>query len=276
MVRFLFWNLNKRDIHGFVRHVARGVEADVVILAECSFSSAQLLESINDELPHYQYAWGNCGHLRFFTRFDAHFLQPISENHRISIRRLALPHCEPILIVGAHLPSKANFSDESQVFETVHLSRMIDEAENREGHQRTILLGDLNMNPFESGMVAARGGLNAVMSRAVAATGPRVIQKDEYKFFYNPMWNHLGDGGEACGTFYYDSRESVCYFWNVFDQVLIRPALLKDFRPEQVRIVTEVPTPTTAASNLNLLDHKGRPNKEMTSDHLPLLLELDF
>jgi len=277
MPRFLFWNLNRRDIHGFVRHVARGVKADVVILAECSFSSERLLESINDELPHYQYAWGNCGHLRFFTRFDARFLQPISENHRISIRRLALPDCEPILIVGAHLPSKANFSDESQVFEAVYLSRMIDDAENREGHQRTILLGDLNMNPFESGMVAARGGLNAVMSRALATDGPRVVQKEKYKYFYNPMWNHLGDRGPTAGTFYFESGEPTCYYWNVFDQVLIRPALLKGFSHEHVRIVTEVPVVTTTQpTTLNLLSDKGHPNKEMTSDHLPVLLELDF
>lgn len=269
MPRFLFWNLNKRDIHGFVSQVARHVDADVLILAECSFSTARLLESINYELPHYRYAWGNCGHLVFFTRFDPDFLKPLRENHRISIRRLSLPGCDPILVAAAHLPSKVTFSDDSQVYETVYLSRMIDEAEASEGHQRTVLLGDLNMNPFESGMVAARGGLNAVMSRAVAAEGPRVVQKEKYKFFYNPMWSHLGDRGPAAGTFYFESGEAVCYFWNLFDQVLLRPDLLAKFVPENVRIITELPT-------LSLLDGKGRPNKEMTSDHLPILLELDF
>ena len=31
-------------------------------------------------------------------------------------------------------------------------------------------------------------------------------------FFYNLMWNHLGDRAETSGTFYYDNAEAVCYF----------------------------------------------------------------
>ena len=117
MVRFLFSNLNKSDIHGFVSHVARAADADVVILAEVSFSISRLLESINDEKPHYHYAWGTCGHLLFITRFDPVFLKPILESHRISIRSLKLPGRESILLAAAHLPSKLSFSEESQVFE---------------------------------------------------------------------------------------------------------------------------------------------------------------
>src|ERR1019366_9368104 len=93
----------------------------------------------------------------------------------------------------------------------------IDEVEVSEGHQRTILLGDMNMNPFEAGMVIA-GGLHAVMSRRVASRMTRLVQKQRYKFFYNPMWNHLGDHGDTCGTFYYEGAEHLCYYWNLFDQ----------------------------------------------------------
>jgi exonuclease III len=267
-MRFLFWNLNKRDIPGFVAHLARQENADVVVLAECRIPTAQLLETLNAEASDYHFAPGNCGHLVFFTRFNAHFLTPLIENHRISIRRLALPACQTIILAAAHLPSKVNFSDDDQIFESVHLSRMIDDAEQFEGHQRTVLLGDLNMNPFEVGMVAARGGLNAVMNRRVAAQGPRTLQKEKYKFFYNPMWGHLGDRGPAGGTFYYDTGQPVCYFWNIFDQVLLRPELLHGFAHEHVRILTEV-------RGVSLLD-KGCPDKDMASDHLPVLLELEF
>jgi exonuclease III len=267
-MRFLFWNLNKRDIPGFVRNVARESDADVLILAECRTPPAELLQTLNDVLPHYQFAPGNCGHLLFFTRFDAHFLKLAIESHRVSIRRLVLPGRQTILIVGAHLPAKVSFSDESQIFESVCLSQMIDQVEASEGHHRTILLGDLNMNPFEAGMVGARGGLNAVMSRRIAARGHRVVQKEKYNFFYNPMWSHLGDRAESGGTFYYDHAEPVCYFWNMYDQVLVRPELLEGFAPESVRILTEV-------RNISLLQN-GRPDTGMASDHLPVLLELDF
>ncbi len=268
MPKFLFWNLNKRDIPGFVRQLTRDEGVDVLILAECAMRPERILEQLNAETAEYRYAWGNCGHIVFFTRFDAHLLTPLSESSRVSIRRLVLPGRQPILVAAAHLPSKINFSDESQIFESIHLARMISEVEAREGHHRTVLLGDLNMNPFEPGMVGARGGLHAVGSRRIAARDTRTVQREKYKFFYNPMWNHLGDRAEMGGTFYFENGEAVCYYWNMFDQVLLRPDLLEGFGPDDVHILTQV-------RGISLLEG-GKPDKEMASDHLPVLLELNF
>lgn len=268
MTKFLFWNLNKREIPGFVSTLSREVEVDVLILAECVMRPERVLEQLNAESSEYQYAWGVSDHLIFFTRFDARCLRPLYESSRVSIRRLSLPGRQTLLIAAAHLPSKLGFSDESQVFESVQLARAISEVEAGEGHHRTILLGDLNMNPFEAGMVGARGGLHAVPSRAIAARDTRTVQREKYKFFYNPMWNFLGDRAETGGTFYYESAEPVCYFWNMYDQVLLRPELLEGFRPEQVRILSEI-------RGVSLLE-QGRPDKRMASDHLPVMLELSF
>ena len=268
MPKFLFWNINRHDIAGFVRHVAREADADLLILAECRIKLSKLLETLNDEKPHYHYAWGACRHLLFLTRFPPDQLKPLRESPRVSVRSLTMDPHKSILIAAAHLPSKMNYSDESQFLESVALSRMIDEAEAKVGHYRTVLMGDLNMNPFEPGMIGARGGLHAVMNRRIAMRDNRVVQKKKYKFFYNPMWNHLGDTG-AGGTFFFENAEPVCYFWNMFDQVLLRPDLLHRFSPKQVRILTEV-------RKVPLVDSEGRPDKEMASDHLPVLLELKF
>ena len=268
-MRFLFWNLNHHDIPGFVHTLAREHDVDILILAECVTKTAKFLEELNSELPHYELAHGNCGAITCFTRFNADFLKPVFESNRISIRSLTLPGREPILLAAAHLPSKIGFSDDSQFIESFHLSRVIDEAETREGHARTILVGDLNMNPFEMGMVAARGGLNAAMYPGIVRRGNRTVQGEKCKFFYNPMWSHFGGRAGAPGTFFYESGEAVCYFWNMFDQVLLRPDLLKGFAHEHVRILTEV-------HGVSLLLNDGRPDKEMASDHLPVLLELDF
>jgi hypothetical protein len=54
----------------------------------------------------------------------------------------------------------------------------------------------------------------------------------------------------------------------MFDQVLLRPELLKGFAPEQVRIVTEI-------GGVSLLAG-GRPNAKVASDHLPVMVELQF
>lgn len=171
-------------------------------------------------------------------------------------------------MAAAHLPSKVNFTEESLLVESVHLAQSINKVETSEGHARTILLGDMNMNPFEAGMIAA-GGLHAVMSRKVAHRKTRTVQHHKYKYFYNPMWGHLGDNGEAGGTFYYEGADSLCYYWNLYDQVLLRPALLNGFAPENVRIPTSI-------RGHSLLQEDGRPDKEMSSDHLPVMLELTF
>jgi endonuclease/exonuclease/phosphatase family metal-dependent hydrolase len=268
VTRFLFWNLNKREIPGFVSTLAREKDVDVLILAECVMRPERVLEELNAKASDYQYAWGVSDHLIFFTRFHSHLLRPLFESSRVSIRRLSLPGRESILVAAAHLPSKLGFSDESQVFESVQLARAICEVEAGEGHHRTILLGDLNMNPFEAGMVGARGGLHAVPSRSIASRDTRTVQREKYKFFYNPMWNYLGDRGDTGGTFYYENAEPVCYFWNMYDQVLLRPDLLEGFRPEQVRILSEI-------RGVSLLQN-GRPDKQMASDHLPVMLELNF
>ena len=265
-MRLLFWNMNRLDLPTNVAELSWQENADVLILAECGSTATQLLLALNERKPHYQFAPGNCGHLLFFTRFDSNYLKGMIETHRISIRKLTRPGLNELLIAAAHLPSKQDLSDESQIFEAVHFARLIEDAEKRCGHQRTVVIGDLNMNPFESGMVAASGGLHAVGSRRVAARERRTVHQQPYRFFYNPMWAHLGDRAETAGTYYYESGEPLCYFWNLFDQVLLRPALLDGFSHDQVRIVT-----TIGGSSL-LRD--GCPDKDMVSDHLPLVVEI--
>ena len=79
------------------------------------------------------------------------------------------------MVAAAHLPSKLHQSDDSLIFECANLAQMIAKQEDLVGHKRTILLGDLNVNPFEVGMVGT-GGLHAVMSRNVALRNHRRVQ----------------------------------------------------------------------------------------------------
>lgn len=125
------------------------------------------------------------------------------------------------------------------------------------------------MNPFEHGMVAA-AGLHSVMSREIANRTVRTVQGRDYPFFYNPMWGHLGDRtSKTAGSYYYDSAQHVNYFWNVFDQVLIRPEVAAQFDPTALSIVT-------AIGNRSLVRADGKPDRNSFSDHLPVIFELEF
>ena len=84
--------------------------------------------------------------------------------------------------------------------------------------------------------------------------------------FYNPMWNFLGDFSEPYGTYYHSTADTVNPYWNVYDQVIIRPSLRKRFVDENLKIITETTT-------MSLLDKNKHPNRSI-SDHLPITFEI--
>lgn len=151
-------------------------QIDVVILAESNVSSLAGFYLLAGERPSVQ----------IYTRLPTPFATPRFDSKRMSILRLALPGKPEILLAAVHLSSKLQVSKDSQVLECAELSRKIIEEEEKAGHWRTIMVGDFNMNPFESGMIGATA-LHAVMSRDVAKRLTRVVQGREYRFFYNPM-----------------------------------------------------------------------------------------
>ena len=83
-----------------------------------------------------------------------------------------MPVGESFLVVAVHLVSKLQTKTEDQIFVAAELGGYIREAEERVGHSRTIVIGDLNMNPFEIGIVGS-GGLHGVMDRRIVSTGSR-------------------------------------------------------------------------------------------------------
>jgi hypothetical protein len=125
------------------------------------------------------------------------------------------------------------------------------------------------MNPFDKGLVSA-DGLNAVSSRQVASRGSRQVRSRQYPFFLNPMWAHFGErSGHPPGSYYYDRAELVNYYWNIFDQVLVRPDIMDRCAGEGIKILTK-------AGDASLLQKDGTPDSECFSDHLPLLFDIEL
>ena len=182
-----------------------------------------------------------------------------------------MPSGEPsFLLACLHLPSPLHFETEADRASNAACTiRLIAEEEGKVGHRRTLVMGDFNMNPFESGMVGTMG-FHAVLDRRIAEKCSRKVQGRDHSFFYNPMWRFMNDTqAAACGSHYYAKSKPVCHFWNTFDQVLLRPALLPAFADTELSLIDSI-------GGKSLLDAKGRPNKLRSSDHLPVLLTLDL
>lgn len=270
MMTFLFWNINRKPIGKIIASLAVRHEVDVLMLAECTILPGDLLLELNRKSEiKYHLPDGERHKLVVYTRFRRDWVETIGNWPRFTIRQINLTKLggPEILLAVAHSPSKRNWKDRSQDSECRELGNEIRKVEEDVGHRRTILVGDLNMNPFQGGIIAANG-LHAVMDRKIAMRGSRTILSRRYPFFYNPMWGLLGDATEGpSGTYYFERAEHDMFFWNMFDQVLIRPDLLSYFRNEDLKILTE-------DGSMSFLSRKGLPDDSVASDHLPLLFKL--
>jgi len=94
--------------------------------------------------------------------------------------------------VAVHLSSKLYQKQDDHILYSTRLARQIGEAEQSLGHSRTLIIGDLNMNPFESGVVGAEA-LHGVADRRIAKKKFRSVQGEKRQFFYNPMWSYFGE-----------------------------------------------------------------------------------
>jgi hypothetical protein len=221
MLTFLFWNMggegpkrtsqevaaqNAREARllGVVRNLAEIRNVDLVILAECPVGATRVHAELNrnttrpkDERFREADADSSCEKVLIFPRFPARFLLRRSEGLRFTGRLLKFPDPRPSLVLFAvHFPSKMHKSDPSQTLAAPGFARTVRELEGKVKHDRTIVVGDLNMNPFEDGIVGAEG-FNATMSRLVAEKERRRVDGENYPFFYNPMWSHFGDSTHA-------------------------------------------------------------------------------
>jgi endonuclease/exonuclease/phosphatase family metal-dependent hydrolase len=268
MATFLFWNINRKPIEKIIANLAARHEVDVLMLAECAIPSGNLLEALNQDNEFKYHLPENEWHkLTIYTRFRREYLETKKNYPRFTIRLLKLPGLPAISLVVMHLVSKLGWNEKSQDSECIELANEVRKVEEELRHSRTVLVGDLNMNPFQGGVILANG-LHAVMARSIALRQSRRVQSNRYPFFYNPMWSLFGDATEGPpGTYYFENAQHDIFFWNMFDQVLLRPDLLPFFRNEDLKILTTDGT-------ISFLSAKGLPDASVASDHLPILFKL--
>jgi len=169
------------------------------------------------------------------------------------------------LLAAVHFPSRAFYSDKEISQKARELVSDVEEAETLVGHMNTIIVGDFNANPFDGALCEA-DCIHAVSSKEIAKQGARRVLNKKYQMFYNPMWNLFGDFHSPCGTYYYREAKLGMYFWNIYDQVVIRPRLSDSFVKDALKILT-------GNHNVSFVDCSGVPKEEI-SDHLPIFFEI--
>lgn len=276
-IGFLFWNVDNKPLDQRVGRIAASRGVDVVMVCEHSASGSGLVTALDAA------GAGTYSEVAGIPTWPAQEFPPPRVFSRLPGRALRLQFADPgrrwlvyrithrsvpeFFLTVAHMPSKVNASNETQAMAARRFAADIDMVEGGRGHRRTVVVGDLNMNPFEPG-VAGADALHGVSARAVAGRGERVIQRRGYPMFYNPMWGVLGDRTPGPpGTYYRGAAEAVNYFWNTYDQVLVRPELMD--RLADLAVLDSDGTDS-------LVTRRGAPARKTISDHLPLCFRLDW
>lgn len=273
-LNFLFWNINRKPLVKEIANIAKHNKIDVILLAECKeLNPVELLLALNSESSDYQLPnpiFQN-DRIKVFTKFSYNFIIPVADDNesRFTCFKIKLPIIEEILVFGVHLPDLKNNQLNSVSSFAGRVARKIKNIEKEENLNNTIIVGDFNMNPSDAGMVDAES-FHAIMDSNIAKNGSRVVQSENYEYFYNPMWSLYGDiGNNVSGSYFYKNAELVNYHWNVFDQVLIRPSLVDNFDKESLRFLD-------FDGEKSLLKSNGTPDKDKYSDHLPLMFTINL
>jgi hypothetical protein len=267
-MRFLFWNVGRRGNPRLVADVGQSLDVDVLVLAEADFDE-DLCSELNSrsEAIYWFPAPVPGARLRLHTRLPAGSLVPIADKNFLSAFHVQPSDGLDMLLVAAHCASKLHLDRAAQAALSPRIRESIEEWEERLGHNRTVVTGDFNMNPFEDGVMGSEG-LHAVMTRADARRRSRRVLGQKRRFFYNPMWRLFGERqGAPAGTYRDNGTGPLSFFWNMFDQVVVRPELLEYFDDDSVRVITRV-------GQTSLATRSGRPNHRSASDHFPILFEI--
>jgi exonuclease III len=272
-MRIVFWNTNRKSYTDDILELAKDQDVDILVLADCTVSGNLLIDEFITQFPLRDYNLvGSPSHKKFIliSRIPSAKVENFDQEFggaSWSINRFNFSVGLNFSLVTVHLPSKLYWDSISQSFEVINMMQYVRKYEEING-QKTIVMGDFNMNPYEPAMVAANG-LHGMSDLNIVKKRGREVLGNTYDYFYNPMWNHLGDKNGVPGTYFYSKSVHHVPMWNVFDQVLMRPQILDNFSNSEVRIITKIGSKSLLKSSTKSIDTN-------ISDHLPLLLDLNL
>lgn len=288
-IECLFWNI--KDTYNNERFEFLNVYAqktDVIILAEAqnstindrinNFSLIQPLQTSgrewikifikNDSAPNFQ-----------LTRAEELF------NKRVCVARLTVNTKKDFFLVGVHLNSKTGIDEKTQLLLNHKASQEIHDF-FQANHNRAIIVGDFNHNPFEP-ILNSSITFNSISNREITKRlGYRTHLRTRKVLFYNPMWNFIGDHDFQTnqerfnGTYFFreDQHKTIDQLhWNLLDQVLVSEPIIDTINPQDIQIISEY---NNGTQNINLAHNsffastKSYLNPDY-SDHLPIKFSID-
>lgn len=245
--------------------ICSSFEIDILVLCEHENIDENLVKSRLTAMNlEYRFEYIDRKSKSIIIRKDDIKCRVIKDGYRYSVYKVKLSDFE-ILLFGVHLPSQLHKTEDELFAFSTRLKCEIENIESENQIEKSVIVGDFNMNPFSKGMVDSYG-FNAIMCKETALALKRKVDQQDVLYFYNPMWRLMGNNEKDVLGSYFHHKKSTSYVWNTFDQVIIRPQLIELLNEDSLRIVTHF-------GGQNLLCN-GKPNVKLYSDHLPIIFEL--
>lgn len=293
-VRFLSWNVyrdatskEKEKLYADLLAELRTRNIDIVVLQECVGDNVQPLLTDYQELgPALSRKLPSPKGLRILLRRST----TMSVDHlnryqpdRVLGVKLRLASGASFNVIGVHLYSKVKRTPYEQNNRNRNVPGLIREFESSAlaNTDRTLVVGDFNHAPFET-IFSDPLLFNALNDKAlIQLLGSRKYVGLDRPFFYNPMWNIMGDyfwrthpqpaSSKPGGSYFWQPPSADHYFWNLFDGVLLRPALMNNLDLPSLEVLTELNTQPLFEQVVG----EGW-QRNGYSDHLPLVFTLTF
>ncbi len=261
-MKIVFWNTKENTgINPYICDIIINNKVDIIILAEYIAD----IYDLQDILYNYgvcmkQYTSPGCERITLLGNYKN--VEPAFQNTYCSLQVIQ----DSYILGGIHLPSKTHCDRRKRDIAIREIIYEIQKLEDRLSCENTIITGDFNENPYEAGCLAA-DNFHGIPCCIDAEKKFRQVLGSQFKMFYNPMWNLFGDFSFPPGTFYYNGNDAEIPFWNILDQVMIRPCLRNKFIDNELKILYK-------AGKRDLVNRKNnRPDKKI-SDHLPIVFEI--
>lgn len=205
--------------------------------------------------------------------------------HRVLGVKLRLQSGLTFNLIGLHLYSKVNRTAYEQNNRNREVPLLIQDFEsaNQSASTNTLVVGDFNHAPFEP-IFADPLLFNALGDKSlIDLLSLRTYNGHDRPFFYNPMWNLVGDydwvpstssplaSMKPSGSYYWQPPSADQHFWNLFDGLLLRPSIMNALVLPSLQLLTKLNFKTL----LKQFPGKGWVRNGY-SDHLPLVFTLDL
>ena len=149
-IRLLFWNMGRAATPSLLAALIADEAPDIVVLIESEHGIAATVEEVSSHSGLlYDVPLNYSDRFQFLVRMPPERMQPLEDGPNMAIRHVRPVLGQSFILAACPWPSKLHASEKDQELLCTRWASRIRVAEVTVNHHRTIVIGDLNMNPFD-------------------------------------------------------------------------------------------------------------------------------